>query len=339
LDSGKNLHHGFGHLATLLTYDPGNREWVELLERYLVAAGPDQESFIARGEKLYFGTEALRAYLWQKQNRLTDAVELLVDVTQAKPEARYLEAWALTWLSPVGAIESLSEPLGLRLLAIVLARFPEAKLSPLPRLREIQAWARLAQRFFVDRKTPGMATMLLAGLLRKAGLFDEAEAAARPSPGQMSDWHSATALGLALREKGDFGGAEKAFRQATQLDRTDVSAWLEAADMFLDQRDWQRAMEWYDGALKIEPKQICAFPSKAYCSWQLTNDIKFHDELVNLAKSGNQRAAYLYHRHFYYRLPDPVDATANVVRKLRGKMLDDPDFGRDGNFKITVSGL
>src|SRR5262249_16833199 len=153
LEMSRDLKHGASHLANLLSYDPGNPEWVELLEKYLAAAGPNPETLIPRGDKLYFSTEALRAYIWHKQGRLQDAVDLLTQVVQAKTDARYLEAWALDWLEPKGAVESLPEHLGLRLFAQALNRFPEARLSPMPRLREVRRWARLGERF--ARKYPG----------------------------------------------------------------------------------------------------------------------------------------------------------------------------------------
>src|SRR5262249_39097756 len=146
LEMGRDLAHGAKHIANLLSYDPGYAEWIELLEQYLAAAGPDPEAYIPRGDKLFFSTEAMRAYIWHKAGRLEEAVELLVQVVQAKSDARYLEAWALDWLEPEGAMESLPEPLALQLFSVVLTRFPEARLSPLPRLREIQRWARLCER-------------------------------------------------------------------------------------------------------------------------------------------------------------------------------------------------
>src|SRR5262249_37265870 len=161
-------------------------------------------------------------------------IQHLVSVTQAKQDSRYLEAWALNWLEPAGAVEDLPEQLGLHLFSLVLNRFPEARQSPAPRLREIQRCARLFDRFGRRQRGSGMTTMRRAGLFRRAGFFEEAEAGVRAALQRTPDWHTATALGLILRQKGDLPAAEQAFEYALRLDPSDVSARLEAADTFFE---------------------------------------------------------------------------------------------------------
>jgi tetratricopeptide (TPR) repeat protein len=339
LEVGQSLQHGASHLANLLTYDPGNPEWVELLEKYLAAAGPDSESLIPRGDKLYFGTEAMRAYIWHKQGRLNDAIDLLAQVTHAKSDARYLEAWGLSWLEPPGAIESVPEQAGLRLFALVLNRFPEARLSPLPRLREMERWARLGERFAGQQRGGGMAVMLRAGLLRKAGLFEEARAIVRAALDRSPDWHSATALGLILREQGDWEEAEKAFRLALRLDPSDLSARLEAGDMFFERQEWQHALGWYEDALGKERRQPWAQPSALFCRWKLTNDERHLRDLVGLAKGQNQRAQQLCYRAYGAGLPEPADATANMLRQFRQAIREDPKKAPVGECRLALSCL
>src|SRR5262245_6305002 len=181
LETKHDLKHGASHLANLLTYDPGEPEWIELLEQYLAAAGKDPESLFPRGDKLYYGTEAVRAYIWHKQGRLLEAIELLENVIRAKSDARYMEAWGLNWLERAGAIESLPEQTGLWILSGALGRFPESSHSPLHRMREARRWAGLAERYFKAHRGGARELMLRAGLLRKAGMFDEALAALRPA--------------------------------------------------------------------------------------------------------------------------------------------------------------
>ena len=241
LDQHRDLKHGAAHLAKLLMFDPGNREWLDLLEQYLSVAGPDPENLIPRGKDLYASTEALRAYLWNRQGRLHEAIELLLNVTNAKKEAGYLEAWVQNWLEPGGAVEDLPESLAQRLFAEVLNRFPEVRVAPLPALHMMERWARLSERFPWAGTGQDISLMLRAGLLRKAGLFDRALELVRPKVATAPEWHSSTALGLILREQGDPPGADEAFRKALEFDPKDKSAMLEAGDTWLETEDWQGA--------------------------------------------------------------------------------------------------
>jgi tetratricopeptide (TPR) repeat protein len=339
LETNRDLKHGASHLANLIAYDPANPEWLELLEKYLAAAGPDPEALIPRGDKLYYSTEGMRAYIWHKQGRLADAIDLLVNVVRAKTDSRYLEAWGLNWLEPPGAVESLPQRLGLFLFSSVLNRFPEARLAPLPQLRQTQRWARLSERFADKYPPEPAAIMLRAGLLRKAGLFDEAETILRADLAHSPNWHSATALGLILRAKGDCAEAEKAFQWALQLDPEDVTARLEAGDMFFERQQWQPALGWYENALAREREQPWAGPSALFCRWMLTNDERHLRDLVELAKKNNHRARALCHRAFAGGLPEPSDATANLVRQFRQEILDNPEKAPTGTAQMAVTSL
>jgi len=339
LETGENLAHGATHLANLLSFDPGNPEWIELLEQYLAAGQPDPEALIPRGKTAYYTAEAMRAYIWHRQGRLDEACQLLAEVTQAKPEARYLEAWALGWLEPTGAVEALPETVGLMLFSLALSRFPEARLSPVLRLREIRRWAWLCDRFARVYPGDGMTGMLRAGLFRKAGLFEEAEALVRPALERAPDWHLATALGLILRQKGELTGAEQAFEYALRLDSSDMSARLEAGDTFFERERWQDALRWYENALAKERRQEWAYPSALFCRWMLTEDEGQVRELVDLAKKGNGRAQQLYNQLYFNALPEPVDASANLLRQLREMLLKEDDETSGTTVKVTLSGL
>jgi thioredoxin-like negative regulator of GroEL len=341
LEMRRDLKHGASHLANLLSYDPGQRDWIELLEGYLHAAEPNPEALIPRGDKLYFSTEAMRAYLWHKQGRLVEAVDLLAQVVQAKRDARYLEAWALAWLEPAGAVESLPHTTGMQLFSLLLGRFPEASRLPLPRLKEVGRWARLLDRFTRQHPADGMTTMLRAGLHRKAGNYDEALAIVRASLQRSPDWHTATALGLILRQQGNLVEAEKAFQMALRHDPDDISARLEAGDLFFERQEWRAALKWYENALGKEPAQPWARPSALYCRWQLTGDEKHIRDLVALARKDpdNHRAQHLWWLASGGGLPEPVDAAANLLRQFRDAIVEDPAKAPSGEAKMTLSCL
>jgi tetratricopeptide (TPR) repeat protein len=342
LESGKNLQHGANHLANLLSYDPGRVEWLDLLKDYLRRAGPDPEAIIPRGEKLYFSTEAMRAYIYHEQGRLTEAVDLLTQAVKTKPEARYLEAWALNWLEPAGAVESLSQTTAVRLFMMVLGHYSEASQLTLFRQREISRFAQLLERYVAHLPSDDIMTMLRAGLHRKAGNFDQAEAVARAAMDRSPNWHAASALGLAMRQKGDLAEGEKAFEQAIRLDSEDMSARLEAGDMFYEREQWQPALKWYENALAKDPNQPWAKASALFCRWKLTNEKRILDDLVSLADRcpGNTRARQLCQKAHGGVLSEPVDATANLLRQIPEMIQKDAEsFSTGSELTINISSL
>lgn len=338
LESGGDLAHGARHLDKLLSFDPGNSEWLALLERYMDAV-PDIESLIPRGDELYYTTEALRAYLWLKKGRLTEAIDLFASVSRAKPDSKYLEAWVLPWLEAPGIVEQLPSECAHILFLVVLTHFPEAKFAPVRQLKYVERWANLIERYLEarpDARAPHMQ-LATAGLFRKAGQYDKAIAIAQRDFENQPNWSNATALGLALRYKGSPDEAEKYFEKALVLDPADNSARLEAADTFFEVGNWQRALNWYEGALKKDSDQQWAKPSAIYCRWMITNQQGLIDEVVRLANNGNHRAYALAMQAFNSGLPAPPDATANILRQLREKILSGSKLGT--KVGLTLSSL
>lgn len=336
ISEGGDLIHGARHLDHLLSFDPGNAEYLALLHRYM-AAVPDLEELIPQVEPLYWGREAMRAYLWYKKGRLEAAINLLLAVVNVKPETRYFEAWLLPWLEEPDAFEQLPPDNAAFVFSLVLNRFPEANLATVHQLKYVTRWAQLLDRYLSanhEAKSPELQ-MVHAGLYRKAGLFDRAETIAKAAYTKEPNWHSATACGLILRRKGSPKEAEEYFKKALALDPTDNTARLEAADAFFEAEDWQSALGWYEAALKKAPKQEWALPSAHYCRWMLNNNQDQIDEVVRLANNGNQRAYDLANQAFNMGLPEPADATANIIRQFREKILAGSKIGGKSNLSLS----
>jgi tetratricopeptide (TPR) repeat protein len=341
LETTKNLAHGANHLANLLSYDPSRRDWLELLDRYLAAAQPDPETLIPRGEQLYYTTEAMRAYIWHKQGRFPEALDLLCEVTKVKPTVRYLEAWALDWLEPAGAVEMLPWNLGLLFFSLGLNRHNEATKSTPARVAAVQRYAALLDRFASQYPNDGMSTMLQVGLHRKAGNFDRAYEIAQAAMKSNPNWHTATALGLVLRYRGEPDKAEKAFMTALELDPQDVSARLEAGDTFFEVARYDKALKWYESALAAERGQPWARASALYCRWKLTDDPKHLRELIQLAQAepSNQRASHLWDLAYGAGLPEPGDATTNLLHQFREQILSDRAKAPTGAARMALTSL
>lgn len=320
LDVGENLPHGAQHLANLLQLDPARAEWRALVDRYVVAARPDIDSLVPDQEPRHASSEALRAYLWQLQGRTEDGVLRLVDVTRAIGRADYLHAWALGWLEPEGAIEALPERTALLLFGAVLTTCPEAQVSSASTHRAIRRWVALIERAAPRYEASGLLTMMHAGLLRKAGMLDEALAVAGPIE-QATEFNRAVAVGLALRAKGLHEASAQAFDKAITLAPDETSGYLEAGDSLLEAQHWPQALQHYDSALKIEPGNAWAEASAWYCQWKMSGDENWMDRLIEAANTGRHRAHELAFRE-RGALPESGDASANVLRQLRTKWLE-----------------
>src|SRR5688572_19277863 len=189
LKSGDNPTHGFSHLADLLFYDPGNRDWLAIVDAYLERASA--ETLLPEAEQRYFATEAVRALLWARAGRLDEAAQLWSAVHRAKSDSRYLQTWGLDAFEPDGAIEGLDEDTGMNMLGRMLVSLHEQRFQT-ARTREIsRRWGKLALRFAASHPGRPELAMIVPGLLRKAGLFDDALAWVRRT--EEPTWHSAVA--------------------------------------------------------------------------------------------------------------------------------------------------
>jgi tetratricopeptide (TPR) repeat protein len=336
IEKGGNLAHGASHLANLLNFDPGNRDSIALFGKYFDRTGGELETLIPRGEKLYSATEAMRALIWYRQGRLGDAAELMIEVTRAT-HPNYLHEWVLGWVEPKGAIESLAEVRAHYLLALVLTNMPEARLATRAQMQVARRWASVSERVLPQKGEDSRVRMIRAGILRKAGLFDEALRAVKASYDAGPDWNKAVAVGLILRQKGDLEEASKAFEAARRIDPDNISTYLEGGDTFFEAERWEEASAWYQQALAKMPSQEWAKPSDLFCEWKLTGAQPALDKLFELANAGNQRANGLLNAA--YDVPYvPEDASANILRQMLGQM-DKPVTAGSGTINISVSSL
>jgi tetratricopeptide (TPR) repeat protein len=334
LETG-NLAHGAGHLASLLHFDPANRQCMALFDQYFDKARGELEEHLPRGDKLYAATEAMRALIWHRKGRLADAVELMLELSP-HTHPKYLHAWVLAWVEPDGAIESLSEATALRLLSLALTSMPEMQAATVAEARQARRWSAVSERVPPQDREDGPAVLVRAGILRKAGRFEDALRSLDSPFDAAPDWNRAVARGLILRQKGDLRAASAAFETAQRADPDNMATYLEGGDTFFDADRWEEARVWYQRALAREPAQDWAGPSALYCEWKLTGKQQALDKVLELARSGNGRAHHILSlasdRPFV-----PEDASANLLRLnltdiAQGKL-------QDGATSISLSAL
>jgi hypothetical protein len=148
LERGGNLQRGAIHLAWLLSLAPNNPS-IQLLEQCLQVTGDDHLSLYPEsgtGHR-HNACEAVREYILARLGRLPEAIDLLVAVVSANQEAAYLEAWALNWLKPARAVESVPPQTVLKLFLVVLQRYPESRLVTAVQQRELDCYVAIARRW------------------------------------------------------------------------------------------------------------------------------------------------------------------------------------------------
>jgi tetratricopeptide (TPR) repeat protein len=338
LAAGTNLPHGAQHLANLLLVDPVHPRWRELLDRYVEAADTGLNALVPDVNPRHASTEALRAWIWQVQGRLDDAVSQLVDVARALDSANLLHAWALAWLEPDGAIESLNEAIGGKLFACLLTQCGETPSASANQLASLRRWSTLLERIAPAWEPTSLLLLMRAGLMRKAGRVDEALALAGPLESAV-DFNHIVAIGLALRAKGQLVESARVFVQGAAVETDGITAWLEAGDSWLEAGQWREALAAYESALAKERGQPWAEPSAWYCQWKLNGDDPWRARIGVAATSGNHRAHALLFRELG-AIPESGDASANILRQMREKWLTTPPGARlDGFKKLTLSTL
>jgi tetratricopeptide (TPR) repeat protein len=338
-----NLEHGAHHLAQLISYDPANLEWLDLLHEYLRRVGGDESKLWPVKEERYFAEEAVRAYSWAQKGQWKETFEHLIQVVRAKPDSAYLDEWGLNWLKRNEVLSAVPSSVIEYTLGLGLNKFPESRWLSKKRRSKLTRYAEVADRVAPNMHSSPTFPMLHAGLLRKLGRFDEAIAIARKATLSSPDWHSYVAEGLALRERADYEAAAHCFERALTFDPEDLSARLEAADGYLNNRVWDKAHDWYGQVLQRQPDHPWAVPSALYCRWKSTGDVLKHKRLVEMARRPpvNRRAAQLLRVNEPYVgvLPRPVDAIANVCRKVTQTLREKPPEKPGGNINLTVSHL
>lgn len=346
LRRGEDLAHGVHHLVEVLAAAPAHPPFLALVEAYDRASGGIEALLPARDSgQLYYANEALRALAWMKQGRLADGVDLLIQVARAKPDVHYLDAWVLDRL--VRGIAPLGPELGAHLITSVLMSFPEYEEMTARRVVAARKWARLAIRFGresqLPRETAPVADMMISGLCRKAGLYEEGLALLEEAIRSRPSWHAHTARALLLRRAGDLAAAQKSFEHAIAIEPHNDAAYLEAGDMFFENERWTDARSYYEQVLQRNPDHPWALPSALFCAWRQQSsapfpDGTFPDALDRLARDDNSRALGLYDpfRPFVGYVPEPFDATTNAIRNLVEKV--DAASAKPGqSFKLTTS--
>ncbi len=344
LENQDNLKHGLEHLAELLRYDPARKEWLAILESYLEKIDDPLAMLEPEGEDRYFATEAVRAFILAKKGDTEKAIQILLAISEVKPDVPYLDCWGVEWLNQPEALNNVNQEIYLRTFINALLRFPEYNLLTAEAETRLKAYTTLFSEYHKLHEPDETSLMIHVGLLRKSGEFDHALALAEHNVQRNGGWNAIIALGLTLREKGDFAKAETTLQQAYDSDPSQgISPILEIADMYFNRADWPHALDWYNKVTAIEADNGWAHASKLYCRWKILAQSEYPEELISFSAQNteDQRSYNLLNefRPYIGYLPKPVEATANVLTQILEKTKDREGNPAGNKYNIKLSSL
>jgi len=279
----RDFHLAFEQIAAALSFDPTAAESLALLDRF-VREAPRGAAWLREGEDPFFGAAPVRAYTLARSGELNEALLMLLEVVQYRPDVPYL-SWVRSWLRNGAAAELRWEDLGPALsgffertrgadtdLAACAANM-EAAIALLEALRE-----RTAER--------AGATVLMTAFLRRLGRLNEALRVVTAEHGRAPSFLLAMELANIHRDRGDVDAMVPSLRAAAELAPDEVSVLLTLGDVLLDCGDFEPAAQAFDQALRVAPDHPRARPAALFARWHAEPDPALRSELRQLTQRG-----------------------------------------------------
>lgn len=342
-----DLPHALHHVGCALSHNPMHPEWMQLLNQ-VIGSAPDPMKLADVGDNPSFVDAANRAYILAWMRQWEEALDLITDVAEIRPDIPYM-LWCEWWLSQPGMIQSLSVDAIMRGIAVDILKIAGACPVPTPkddpRLPSLESGARVLAGLRNQHPTQGMLWFGSSMVARRLARTDEALAFAQEAYKVDPSWNSAIGVANALRDGKQFDQAARWFRKALDHDKDDVSAHLDLGDMFLELTRYDEALREYDLAMKKEPDHPWALASSYYTRWkQNPQDLNHRIALIRLTEGNqpNRRARELCDlidppKLYVNRLPHPADASANALDDILQQMFHNPAKHHGSTVKLELS--
>lgn len=269
------------HLARALAHDVGRREWLIFLDEIVQAGEIDPDKIAPLGERPFFATVAVRAYVIARRRDLTTAIQLLVRVFTVEPSVPFIR-WGVSWLSAPGAAAKVDVDEVVHALIQLLQRFPgddlddeesEALGETLPLLEALEE----------AHPTSWRLSWAQSLILRKVRHYAEASAAAEKAFAAEPASATAVALAYARREEGDYPAARAAFEAAIRLDPENLEVPADLAQLLCNHGSMNEGIALFDEILAKDPRHHCAYPASRYCRALRDGDLHAYEELAAYA--------------------------------------------------------
>lgn len=342
----RDLRHALHHVGCALTHDPMNRERMMLLNE-IIAAAPDPMALVELDGETSFVDAANRAYVLAWMRRWPEALDLITDVAEVRPDIPYMQ-WCEWWMTQPGVIQSI--PLQDIVSGIVVDILKIASSCPVPtprddpRLVTLESGSRVLAAFRALHPAEDLLWFGGSMVARRIGDRAEALALAKQAYAIVPGWKAAIGVANALRDDGKIDDAATWFRRALGHDRSDVSAHLDLGDMFLEAGRLDEATREYESAIVKEADHPWATASLAYLRWKRNGDAASRLALLRMTEGDppNPRARALCDlidppRRFVNRLPHPADASANALNAVFEEMYDNPAAHHGSTVRLKLS--
>jgi tetratricopeptide (TPR) repeat protein len=343
-----DLPHAIHHVGCALASNPVNADWMALLAQ-IVGAAPDPMKLVEIEGDTSFIDAANRSYVLAWMRKWEEALDLITDVAEIRPDIPYL-LWAEWWLGQPGVAASIPFDAFARGILIDLAkismRCPVGMDKEDPRRANVETAARIIngiRGIHADKPFVWFTGALIA---RRLGTFAEGLAMAQQAYQLEPAWNNAVAVANLLADQKKIDEAAQWYRRALDHDKTDASAHVDMGDMFLGAGRFDEAIAEYEKAVKKEPDHAWAVPSIHYARFKQTKDPTQRLCLLRLTEGGNsaERARQLAQEldppmTYVTNLPRPGDASCNALNHIFEQMFENPASHANSTVKLKLSHL
>ena len=342
-----DLPHALHHVGCALASNPMHPEWMALLNQ-VIGAAPDPMKLAEVGENPSYIDAANRAYILAWMRRWEEALDLITDVAEVRPDIPYM-LWCEWWLSQPGMLQSMTLDSIMRGIVVDILKIASSCPAPTPkddpRLPSLESGARVLGQIRTAFPQEGMLWFGSSMVARRLAQADEALSFAKYAYQIDPSWKSAIGVANALKDGKKFDEAATWFRKALDHDKDDVSAHLDLGDMFLDLARYDEALREYERAMKKQPDHPWALASSYYTRWkQNPADLNHRIALIRLTEGDqrNDRARALCDlidppKLYANRLPHPADASANALDDILQEMFYNPAQHFGSTVKLEMS--
>ncbi len=339
-----DLGHALHHVGDAIATDPTRHEYLGLLDAILRRAddplkltAPDDEGHTD------FGTAAARAYAFAMRGQWAEALSLLTDVMETRPDLPYL-AWADGWLRQPGVGQLPPDVLMPNLIVPIVKHLPEAQAPDDPCLGNLR-WASsilgIVRHF---HPSLGFAWYASSVVMRRMRAFADAVPLARQGAAIEPCYLTSIGLACALRDADEPDAAIQAFHGARQYEPNEAAVFVDIGDIELGRERWSEAASAYEQALQLEPEHVWALSSRAFARWKRSDAAQDRDALLNLRDRfpRERRPQQLAQRlepfePFVTALPVPGDATSKPLVQILEMLRKEPAKAAGGKIDMNVS--